>query len=394
MSTIEKAAERMAALRRSQNSDKSDGETSTIERLAAKAKAGTQRGDKSDQHQSLNRSIYRQESAQESAPERAPERAEVHSGLASADQGNNVVGEAADSFAPHRVQASGAYALNTFNFPTTPDEVLEIDLKGLEEMGYLASSSGKSRQSNEFRRIKRPMLQRVQKDNAIALRDRKDDEPVRSNNRIMITSALPGEGKTYVSLNLAVSMAAEVDSSVTLIDSDVAKGDISRLLNLRERTGLGDVLLDSSVASRGLLATSVNRLSVLPAGTYSEHLGELYASDMMDRLIQALDARAPNQVLLFDAPPILVTTEASVLAQYMDQVILVIEANRTPREAVQRAIEELDGCNNISLLLNKTTQSSIFGYDYGYGYGYGQGGNAGSNDTSEHDAVTQAAKSN
>lgn len=386
MSTIEKAAERMAALRKSQSSDKSGGASSTIERLAAKAKAGTLSGDKSDQQQSLNRSIYRQEQIEEPSEERV--------GLATADQGNNIANEAVGSFASHRPQASGAYALNTFNFPTIPDEVLEIDLKGLEEMGYLGASNGKSRQSNEFRRVKRPMLQRMQKDNAIALRDRKEDEPVRSKNRIMITSALPGEGKTYVSLNLAVSLAAEVDGSVTLIDSDVAKGDVSRLLNLRERTGLGDVLLDSSVASRGLLATSVNRLSVMPAGTYSEHLGELYASDMMDRLIQALDARAPNQVLLFDAPPILVTTEASVLAQYMDQVILVIEANRTPREAVQRAIEELDGCNNISLLLNKTTQTSIFGYGYGYGYGYGHGSNAAGNDTGEHDVVAESAKGN
>ena len=331
MSTIEKAAERMAALKN--------------KRLAATAAAQPETTEPANAEPSLNRSIFRQEDG-------ATPPAAATAAVERATTGN---------FSPA--------SLRTFNFPAVPDEVWELDLQGLEEVGYLAASDGSSPQATEFRRIKRPILLRMQKDNAVAQRDVSDGEFVRSRNRVMITSALPEEGKTFISLNLAMSLAAEMDGSVTLIDSDIAKGDLTRLLNMRDRTGLGDVLLDSAMASRALVSTSVNRMSVMPAGTYSEHLGELYASDMTDRLIQALDARLPNQVLLFDAPPLLVTTEATVLARYMDQIILVIEANRTPREAVQRAIEELDGLNNVSLLLNKTTQSTLLNYGYRYGYG-------------------------
>ena len=150
----------------------------------------------------------------------------------------------------------------------------------------------------------------------------------------MITSALSGEGKTYVSTNLALSLAAEVDREVLLIDGDIAKADTSRNLDLSDRPGLGQVLRDPSCIGDVILKTNVPRLSVIPAGEYLDNLDELLASDFMSDLVKVLAEQNPDRIVLFDAPPLLVTTEAAVLSRHLRQVLLVVEANRTSKDAV------------------------------------------------------------
>lgn len=247
-----------------------------------------------------------------------------------------------------------------------PVTLCEIDLEALRARGYLTPKAGRTQLGQEMRRIKRPLLLHCQKARALEP-TAPDTNPA---NLIMITSALPGEGKTFTSINLAMSMAAELDRRVLLVDADVARGDVARVLGLEPTRGLSDLLRDYSyMREDGVLATNVEGLGILPAGEPVDDVDELYASALMRELVVALAEADPARVVIFDAPPLLATTEAAVLARNMGQIVVVVEANRTPQKAVADALALLDGCENVSLVLNKTTGGQSEGYGYGYGYG-------------------------
>lgn len=242
-----------------------------------------------------------------------------------------------------------------------------IDIEQIHEKGYITPDMGRSQLAQEMRRIKRPLLLNIQKAQA-----KGDNAPPA--NLIMISSALPGEGKTFVAINLAMSMAAEVDRRVLLVDADVARSDMSRQLGIESRRGLSDLLQESSYLSEdGVLTSNIERLSLLPAGSPSDNVDELYASGLMAVLTRALADEDPNRVIIFDASPLLATTEAAVLAQRMGQTVLVVEANKTPQDSVAQALSHLEGCANVSVMLNKATGKDASGYSYGYGYGYADG---------------------
>ena len=252
---------------------------------------------------------------------------------------------------------------------TAPTTVLhqtcELDFEMLAENGFLVPGHNNPQQSQEFRRIKRPLLLNQQPKIAAEL-------PLPTN-VIFITSALPGEGKTFVSLNLALSLAAELDKRVLLIDGDAAKQDLSRWMGIAEQPGLVDLLTSGKpYAESSIIDTNVERLQVMPCGSMVDNLDELYASRLMDTLLSGLASFDSNRILIVDGPPLIATTEAAVLARRMGQVVLVVEANKTPQSAVEQAAAQLEGCQLVSTLLNKATGSSSAGYGYGYGYGYGQ----------------------
>lgn len=243
----------------------------------------------------------------------------------------------------------------------------DIDIEQIHEKGYITPNMGRSQLAQEMRRIKRPLLLNIQKAQA-----KGDNTPPA--NLIMISSALPGEGKTFVAINLAMSMAAEVDRRVLLVDADVARGDMSRQLGIESRRGLSDLLQENSYLSEdGVLTTNIDRLSLLPAGSPSDNVDELFASGLMAVLTRALAEEDPNRVIIFDASPLLATTEAAVLAQRMGQTVLVVEANKTSQDSVAQALGHLEGCANVSVMLNKATGKDASGYSYGYGYGYADG---------------------
>ena len=250
--------------------------------------------------------------------------------------------------------------------PAGPGAFFDLDLDEIRARGYITPDIGRSQLAQEMRRIKRPLLLNIQRAQA---RGVQEGPPP---NLIMVTSALPGEGKTFVSINLAMSIAAELDRRVLLVDADIARGDLSQQLGLEGRRGLSDVLQESSYLSEdGVLISNIDRLSVLPAGSQTDHVDELFASGLMAVMTQALADADPNRVVLFDASPLLATTEAAVLAQRMGQTVLVVEANQTPQDAVAQALGLLDGCSNVSVMLNKATGRDAAGYTYGYGYGEG-----------------------
>ncbi|MEE4284318.1 MAG: P-loop NTPase [Pseudomonadales bacterium] len=250
--------------------------------------------------------------------------------------------------------------------PTTVlHQTCELDFEMLAENGFLVPGHNNPQQSQEFRRIKRPLLLNQQPKIAAEL-------PLPTN-VIFITSAMPGEGKTFVSLNLALSLAAELDKRVLLIDGDAAKQDLSRWMGIAEQPGLVDLLTSGKpYAESSIIDTNVERLQVMPCGSMVDNLDELYASRLMDTLLSGLASFDTNRILIVDGPPLIATTEAAVLARRMGQVVLVVEANKTPQSAVEQAAAQLEGCQLVSTLLNKATGSSSAGYGYGYGYGYGQ----------------------
>ena len=235
-----------------------------------------------------------------------------------------------------------------------PSPQVTIDLERLSAIGYVSPHAPSSRRAEEFRMIKRPLANNVRGNSAA---------PVLNANRIMVTSSLPREGKTFVSINLALSIALERDTTVLLIDADATRPMVLERLALPPAKGLLDVLSDPSLdVQTFVLRTNVERLSILPAGTLNEQATEMLASKRMSSLIDKLVARDPNRILVFDAPPLLGSTESRVLAAHMGQVVLVIEADRTPQGHVSDALVTLENCPVVMTLLNKSSTSEAGSY--------------------------------
>lgn len=229
-----------------------------------------------------------------------------------------------------------------------------IDLQRLFTMGYVTPQAPASRRAEEFRMVKRPLLTNARGNGAA---------PVVHANRVMVTSALPGEGKTFVAINLALSIAMERDTTVLLIDADATRPAVMERLGLPPARGLLDILSEPDVDIQTvLLHTNVERLSILPAGTLQENATELLASRTMSTLVERLAARFPNRILVFDAPPLLGSTESRVLAAHMGQIVLVIEADRTPQRDVVDALVTLESCPVVMTLLNKASSSEAGSY--------------------------------
>ena len=231
---------------------------------------------------------------------------------------------------------------------------VEIDLERLSQMGYVSPQAPSSRRAEEFRMAKRPLLTNARGNSAA---------PVLHASRIMVTSALPHEGKTFVAINLALSIAMERDFTVLLIDADATRPAVLERLGLPPSKGLLDLLSEPGLdVQTVLLRTNVERLSILPAGTLQAQATEMLASRSMSTLVDKLASRFPNRILLFDAPPLLGSTESRVLAAHMGQVVLVIEADRTPQSGVIDALTTLENCPVVMTLLNKASSSEAGSY--------------------------------
>ncbi len=240
------------------------------------------------------------------------------------------------------------------------------------ELGFLTPSIPRSAIAEEYRTIKRPLLTNIAGHSAV---------PIKNANLIMVTSALQGDGKTFSSINLALSIAMEQDKTVLFVDADTAKAEAGRVLGVPPGSpGLIDVLENKGIGVGDvILPTNVEKLRILPAGNVHAHSNELLASDSMRRLMLELSERYPDRVVVFDSPPLLLTTEAGVLANLMGQIVFVVGAETTPQNAVTQAMEHIGQDKTVGLLLNRARKHSrLFGYGYGYaarqyGYGYGYG---------------------
>ena len=242
---------------------------------------------------------------------------------------------------------------------------VELNLNAIAASGLLVPSQTRSLLASEFRVIKRPLLA-----NAMG----KGTSPIRNGNLIMVTSALPGEGKSFTAINLAISIAMEMDNTVMLVDADVARPTVLSMLGLPPTEGLLDVITANSLDISGvLLRTNIEKLSILPSGTQHQRATELLASDAMIRLLDDMAKRYPDRIIIFDSPPLLATTEARALATHMGQIVVVVQAGETSQGAVKEALSTIAACPLKMMVLNQATQSVSERYGYGYAYGYGYG---------------------
>lgn len=244
------------------------------------------------------------------------------------------------------------------------DEIAEIDWKRLAEMGFVSPGDSNTQTVEEYRNIKRPIVS-----NAFG----KGSEGITRPNLILITSSLPGEGKTFTAINLALSIANERDKKVLLIDADVARPSVSRVLGVKSSPGLIDYLEGAELGfSDIVINTDIPGLRVIPAGKLHKHSTELLSSNKMASFVEELSNRYPDRLVIFDSPPLLAATQGEVLAKLVGQVVLVIEAEKTMQSVVLESVEKLSSCDVVLAIFNKTKSNLDAGYYYGYGYGYGK----------------------
>lgn len=261
------------------------------------------------------------------------------------------------------VVARGAHSPFISDAPPRRSREVAIDLVRLAAQGYVTPDAPRSQLADEFRVLKRPLLNNAHGKSAA---------PIRRPNLIMVTSSVPGEGKTFTSINLALSIAMEVDSTVLLVDADVARPAVLDRLGLPSSPGLLDLLTQPELEMADvLLKTNVERLSILPAGTPHPRATELLASTGMNRLLDEMASRYSDRILVFDAPPLLLSTESRALASQVGQVILIVEADRTTQSAVISALAMIESCPVVMTVLNKVDPSASGGGYYGQYGAYG-----------------------
>jgi exopolysaccharide/PEP-CTERM locus tyrosine autokinase len=235
---------------------------------------------------------------------------------------------------------------------------VRIDLERLRRQHMILPDDKRTLIAEVFRRIKRQILLNLSLPKTGA-------HP----NLVMVTSSVPEEGKSFCAVNLALSIAQEMDHTVLLVDGDMARPSLPRIFGFEAGTGLMDVLLDRQThLSDVLCKTDIGKLMLLPAGTAHPHATELLASGAMRALLTDLSAHDPRRVVIFDSPPLMAASEASVLAGQMGQVVVVVEAGKTTEAVVKDALGRIESSNVVGLLLNKGERANLWdGYgEYGY----------------------------
>lgn len=226
-----------------------------------------------------------------------------------------------------------------------------IDAVALERGGMVDWSRTRSRISEEFRLVQRQILRAAFGPGA---------EPGFSN-LLMVTSARPGEGKSFTAVNLAGSIARQGDHHVLLVDADSKRDSFCYALGLAEMRGLLDLVANPKLDPSPLIVkTPIDRLSILPVGRERERSAELFSTKEMTRLIQSLGRRYADRLLVLDAPPCLSTSDPAVLAPVVGQILFVVEADRTQRDEVEASLDLIQACPNITLVLNKQQVSSRY----------------------------------
>ncbi|MBU2709905.1 XrtA-associated tyrosine autokinase [Zooshikella harenae] len=239
---------------------------------------------------------------------------------------------------------------------TTYKEI-EISFDHLALQGYILPNEDRSLIKEQFRQIKRPLLNKA---------FGREDEQIKNGNLIMVTSSTPAEGKTFNAINLALSIALERDRNVVLVDADVINPSLNQALSVTTDVGLLDYLNNevNDVADI-LYKTNIENLNIIPAGTAHHLTNELLASDSMSNLMTEMASRYSDRVIILDAPPLLHTTEAPILATLAGQIVMVVKEGVTKQQTVKDALSLLDPSMNIGLVLNKSRQKQDGNY-YGY----------------------------
>ena len=244
---------------------------------------------------------------------------------------------------------------------TSSEPQLVLDRGRLASFGISIPSSARSRTVEEFRLVKRNLMTAWSQSDLLS-------DP-RASRVIMVTSARPGEGKTFSALNLALAFASERDSKALLVDVDTQHPGLPKLLGIPGDRGIVDVLSGSLDVSEALLQTNLPNLMILLAGRGGPHVPELLSSRSMGRLLTELTERLSDRYIIIDTPPCMASSDAAALAPLVGQIVFIVEAHSTQQAEIEAGLSMLSTCPRISLLLNKsdTLASEHFG-SYGYNY--------------------------
>lgn len=294
-----------------------------------------------------------QKGSSKSLVERLAERQEGEPVMSSHGANATPAGHGADTFGSGNSGSSSEMSSRSEQRATQASaktrHIATVDSKRLKKLGFVTPDAGRSQIVEEFRAIKRPLLRRAF-----------DREGRGRDHLIMVTSAKPGEGKSFCSINLAMSIASERGLNVLLVDGDVVKSDLPEILGFRSDAGFLDLLVDRNLdLSDVLVRTNIPNLSVLPSGDNHDHATELMAGPAMADLISDLATRYSDRVIIFNAPPVLVSSEAAVLASWVGQIVMIVEADGTGRSEVAEALSLLGEDKNINFVLNKVTDRRV-----------------------------------
>jgi len=235
-----------------------------------------------------------------------------------------------------------------------------IDLQALEGKGFVGLESGRNLINEEFREIKRKLLQNAFGPLA---------STISNSNIIMVSSARPSEGKTFTAVNLAISIAAEQDKTVLLVDADVLKPNVLNTLGLKQSNGLMEYLLGKvNDLSDVIHHTNIPKLRIVPAGQTHHLSTELLASTVMRDTIEEFSTRYPDRVVIIDTPPLIGINESVILANLAGQAVIVVEEGQTKLNDIQSSVERLNPNMAIGFVVNKSIQFSEKGGYYGYQY--------------------------
>jgi len=242
---------------------------------------------------------------------------------------------------------------------------LILDRGRLASYGITIPSSARSRTVEEFRLVKRNLMAQFSQGES--------GPDQRSSRLIMVTSARPGEGKTFISLNLALAFASEKDVKALLVDVDTQHSTLQTILDITSQQGIVDVLAGNCELSEVLIQTNILNLMVLPSGRGGPHVPELFSSNKMANLMAEMTRRFADRYIIIDTPPCMASSDAAALAPLVGQIVFIVEAHHTQQVEIEASLSMLNACPRISLLLNKsdTMAGEHFGsYEYYY---YSQG---------------------
>ncbi|MDO6487723.1 XrtA-associated tyrosine autokinase [Colwellia sp. 6_MG-2023] len=266
---------------------------------------------------------------------------------------------------PHQIKDTQTALKSSTSTKTSRANKEAIILNGehLTERGFIFSANSAHHIQEEFRHIKRKLI-----NNAFGAAAK----TLKHSNLIMVSSSNPNEGKTFISINLALSIALEQDKTVLLVDADVLRPSIHRELEFESKQGLLEYLLDEVPSlSDVIYNTSIDNLKLIPAGKPHHLTNELLASAKMASLAEELAQRYPDRIVIFDCPPILGVTETPVLSSLVGQAVVVVEESKTKLDSVKKAVAQLNEDIAVGFVMNKTIRSKKDEYGY-YGYGYGK----------------------
>lgn len=245
--------------------------------------------------------------------------------------------------------------------PELPAGAPFLDMAALKR-GGLALAGVRSRVTEEYRITVGRILRTLRSANRTG---------PGSANLVMVTSARPGEGKSFSALNLAVSVAQNGLADVLLVDVDAKPRSLSTLLGLRERAGLLDLVDQPELRAEDLLVrTAVEGFQVLPLGIARAGTADAGVTRALATAIERIRRRFTHHVIILDTAPCLSTSDPSTLAPLVDQVIMVVEAGRTQKAELGASLELVKACPNTILVLNKVrlTHRHSFGSYYYFGY--------------------------